>query len=86
MLGNCDININVEDLSTDSFIDARGTGTTGIAPFRTILPTGKCHVTGGSNKVEILSDQNHTPDAKEYLIITFRNADPNCKSWQLGRK
>ena len=39
-------------------------------------------------RVEILSDQNHTPDAKEYLIDYFytKVPDPNCKSWQLGRK
>tara|TARA_Y100000356_G_C11131526_1_gene220325 strand:- start:26 stop:232 length:207 start_codon:yes stop_codon:yes gene_type:complete len=39
-------------------------------------------------RVEILSDQNHTPDAKEYLIDYFytKVPDPNCKSWQFGRK
>ena len=39
-------------------------------------------------RVEILSDQNHTPDAKEYLIDYFytKVPDPNCKSWQLVRK
>ena len=35
MLGNCDININVENLSTDSRSSDARASTTGIAPFRT---------------------------------------------------
>ena len=39
-------------------------------------------------RVEILSDQYHTPDAKEYLIDHFRTkvSDEQCETWQLGRK
>ena len=39
-------------------------------------------------RVEILSDQYHTPDAKEYLIDYFRTkvSDEKCETWQIGRK
>ena len=39
-------------------------------------------------RVEILSDQYHTPDAKEYLIDYFRTkvSDEQCETWQIGRK
>ena len=39
-------------------------------------------------RVEILSDENHTQDAKEYLIDFFRTKVPDeqCETWQLGRK
>ena len=39
-------------------------------------------------RVEILSDQYHTPDAKEYLIDYFYTKVPeqNCKPWSFGRK
>ena len=39
-------------------------------------------------RLEILSDQYHTPDAKEYLIDYFytKVPDQNCKPWALGRK
>ena len=37
---------------------------------------------------EILSDENHTPDAKEYLIDYFytKVPDKDCGTWQIGRK
>ena len=39
-------------------------------------------------RVEILSDQYHTSDAKEYLIDYFRTkvSDEQCETWQIGRK
>ena len=39
-------------------------------------------------RVEILSDQYHTPDAKEYLIDYFHTkvSDEQCEAWQIGRK
>ena len=39
-------------------------------------------------RVEILSDQYHTPDAKEYLIDYFytKVSDEQCEAWQIGRK
>ena len=39
-------------------------------------------------RVEILSDENHTQDAKEFLIDFFRTkvSDEQCETWQLGRK
>ena len=39
-------------------------------------------------RVEILSDENHTQDAKEFLIDFFRTKVPDeqCETWQLGRK
>ena len=39
-------------------------------------------------RVEILSDQYHTSDAKEYLIDYFRTkvSDEKCETWQIGRK
>ena len=39
-------------------------------------------------RLEILSDQYHTPDAKEYLIDYFYTKVPeeNCEPWQIGRK
>ena len=38
-------------------------------------------------RVEILSDQYHTPDAKEYLIDYFHTkVDGECVPWQIGRK
>ena len=39
-------------------------------------------------RVEILSDQYHASDAKEYLIDYFRTkvSDEKCETWQLGRK
>ena len=39
-------------------------------------------------RVEILSDDNHTQDAKEFLIDFFRTKVPDeqCETWQLGRK
>ena len=39
-------------------------------------------------RVEILSDQYHTSDAKEYLIDYFYTKVPeeNCKTWSIGRK
>ena len=39
-------------------------------------------------RVEILSDQYHTSDAKEYLIDYFRTkvSDEQCEVWQIGRK
>ena len=41
-----------------------------------------------NQRVEILSDKNHTPDAKEYLIDYFytKVSEPECEAWQLGRK
>ena len=38
-------------------------------------------------RVEILSDQYHTPDAKEYLIDYFyTKVDGDCEPWSIGRK
>jgi len=39
-------------------------------------------------RVEILSDENHTQDAKEYLIDFFYSKVPDrtCEAWQIGRK
>ena len=39
-------------------------------------------------RVEILSDENHSQDAKEFLIDFFRTKVPDeqCETWQLGRK
>ena len=39
-------------------------------------------------RVEILSDGNHSQDAKEFLIDFFRTKVPDeqCETWQLGRK
>ena len=39
-------------------------------------------------RVEILSDENHTPDAKEYLLDYFntKGPDKDCGTWQIGRK
>jgi hypothetical protein len=39
-------------------------------------------------RVEILSDEKHTPDAKEYLIDYFytKVSDKDCGTWQIGRK
>ena len=38
-------------------------------------------------RVEILSDQYHTPDAKEYLIDYFHTkVDGECVPWSIGRK
>ena len=39
-------------------------------------------------RVEILSDQYHTLDAKEYLIDYFytKVSDEQCEAWQIGRK
>ena len=39
-------------------------------------------------RVEILSDQYHTSDAKEYLIDYFKTkvSDEQCETWQIGRK
>ena len=39
-------------------------------------------------RVEILSDENHIQDAKEYLIDYFYTKVPeeNCKVWSIGRK
>ena len=41
-----------------------------------------------NNRAEILSDPNHTPDAKEYLIDYFytKVSDEQCETWQIGRK
>ena len=41
-----------------------------------------------NNRVEILSDPNHIPDAKEYLIDYFytKVPDPDCRPWSIGRK
>jgi hypothetical protein len=41
-----------------------------------------------NNRAEIISDDNHTPDAKEYLIDYFYSKveDKNCKPMMLGRK
>ena len=40
------------------------------------------------NRAEILSDDNHIPDAKEYLIDYFYSKveDKNCKPMMFGRK
>ena len=38
-------------------------------------------------RIEILSDQYHTPDAKEYLIDYFHTkVDGECVPWSIGRK
>ena len=39
-------------------------------------------------RVEILSNENHTQDAKEFLVYFFRTkvSDEQCETWQLGRK
>ena len=39
-------------------------------------------------RIEILSDENHIQDAKEYLIDYFytKVPDENCEPWQIGRK
>ena len=39
-------------------------------------------------RVELLSDQYHTSDAKEYLIDYFKTkvSDEQCETWQIGRK
>ena len=39
-------------------------------------------------RVEILSDENHTQDAKEFLIDFFytKVSDEQCEPWQIGRK
>ena len=39
-------------------------------------------------RIEILNDENHTQDAKEFLIDFFRTKVPDkqCETWQLGRK
>jgi len=39
-------------------------------------------------RIEILNDENHTQDAKEFLIDFFRTkvSDEQCETWQLGRK
>ena len=39
-------------------------------------------------RVEVLSDENYTPDAREYLIDYFytKVPDQNCKPWAVGRK
>ena len=39
-------------------------------------------------RIEILSDENHTQDAKEFLVDFFRTKVPDeqCETWQLGRK
>ena len=39
-------------------------------------------------RVEILSDENHIQDAKEYLIDYFytKVSDKDCGTWQIGRK
>ena len=40
------------------------------------------------NRIEILSDVNLIPDAKEYLIDYFRTKvpDDNCQTFIIGRK
>ena len=39
-------------------------------------------------RIEILSDENHIQDAKEYLIDYFYTKVPeeNCEPWSIGRK
>ena len=39
-------------------------------------------------RVEILTDENHIQDAKEYLIDYFytKVPDEDCKPWNIGRK
>ena len=39
-------------------------------------------------RVELLSDENHTQDAKEFLIDFFytKVSDDQCEAWQIGRK
>ena len=39
-------------------------------------------------RIEILSDENHIQDAKEYLIDYFytKVSDEKCEVWQIGRK
>ena len=40
------------------------------------------------SRIEILSDENHIQDAKEYLIDYFYTKVPeeNCRVWSIGRK
>jgi len=41
------------------------------------------------NRIEILSDVNHSADAKEYLIDYFKTKVPEphlCETWNIGRK
>ena len=39
-------------------------------------------------RIEILSDENHIQDAKEYLIDYFytKVEEEGCKPWSIGRK
>ena len=39
-------------------------------------------------RVEILSDENHTQDAKEFLVDFFKTkvSDEQWEVWQIGRK
>ena len=39
-------------------------------------------------RIEILSDENHIQDAKEYLIDYFytKVEEEQCESWSIGRK
>ena len=39
-------------------------------------------------RIEILSDENHIQDAKEYLIDYFytKVEEEECKPWNIGRK
>ena len=39
-------------------------------------------------RIEILSDENHIQDAKEYLIDYFytKVPDQDCRPWSIGRK
>ena len=39
-------------------------------------------------RIEILSDENHIQDAKEYLIDYFytKVEEEECKPWSIGRK
>ena len=40
------------------------------------------------NRIEILSDEEHIQDAKEYLIDYFytKVSEEDCKPWSIGRK
>jgi len=40
------------------------------------------------SRIEILSDENLSSDAHEYLIDYFytKVSEPECEAWQLGRK
>ena len=40
------------------------------------------------NRIEILSDENLSSDAHEYLIDYFytKVSDEQCEAWQIGRK